>query len=267
MASVLRSPRGDSSGQGIPRHTRGSADRCSLPGLAGLADSRRVGPSPHRHSSGLNSTHRHLGRGFRLAGADCEYRAPLPPRLARPRSITLGPTSVRWAWTRFPDRLAERMAEREGFEPSTRLLDVYTISSRAPSAARAPLPVPADARSATPGDEENGGGGGIRTHVGAHHPQLDFESSPVRPLRYPSARRVRKNSCTRPPASAASTPAVTRTSWFHEPASSTRARLTTAPAFSSRAPKTSSATRACTHAPAHIRHGSTVTYRIAPGSR
>src|SRR5919204_4552357 len=32
------------------------------------------------------------------------------------------------------------MAEREGFEPSTRLLDVYTISSRAPSAARAPLP-------------------------------------------------------------------------------------------------------------------------------
>src|SRR5262249_16026678 len=31
-----------------------------------------------------------------------------------------------------------------------------------------------------------GGGGGIRTHVGAHHPQLDLESSPVRPLRYPS---------------------------------------------------------------------------------
>src|SRR5262249_57281140 len=40
------------------------------------------------------------------------------------------------------------MAEREGFEPSTRLLDVYTISSRAPSAARAPLPGPDDARSA-----------------------------------------------------------------------------------------------------------------------
>src|SRR5919109_5004848 len=31
------------------------------------------------------------------------------------------------------------MAEREGFEPSTHLLGVYTISSRAPSAARAPL--------------------------------------------------------------------------------------------------------------------------------
>src|SRR5207244_2051956 len=31
------------------------------------------------------------------------------------------------------------LAEREGFEPSTRLLDVYTISSRAPSATRTPL--------------------------------------------------------------------------------------------------------------------------------
>jgi hypothetical protein len=144
MAAVLRSPRGDGSGQGIPRHTRGSADRCSLPGLAGLADSRRVGPSPHRHSSGLNSTRRHLGRGFRLAGADCEYRAPLPPRLARPRSNTHNP---------HPGLLDLGMAEREGFEPSTRLLDVYTISSRAPSAARAPLPGLATTRSATSRDE------------------------------------------------------------------------------------------------------------------
>ena len=150
MASVLRSPRGDGSGQGIPRHTRGSADRCSLPGLAGLTDSRRVGPSPHRHSSGLNSTRRHLGRGFRLAGADCEYRAPLPPRLARPRSITLGSTPM-----------TLKVAEREGFEPSTRLLDVYTISSRAPSAARAPLPGPADTRSATSRNERMAEGVGF----------------------------------------------------------------------------------------------------------
>ena len=153
MAVVLRSPRRAGSGQGIPRHTRGSADRCSLPGLAGLADSRRVGPSLHHHSSGLNSTRRHLGRGFRLAGADCEYRAPLPPRLARPRSITLGPASTR--------HRAERMAEREGFEPSTRLLDVYTISSRAPSAARAPLPGPRNARSATPRSERMAEGVGF----------------------------------------------------------------------------------------------------------
>jgi hypothetical protein len=166
MASVLRSPRGAGSGQGIPRHTRGSADRCSLPGLAGLADSRRVGPSPHRHSSGLNSTRRHLGRGFRLAGADCEYRAPLPPRLARPRSIMLGPATRRiWEWrrgrdlnprhafwtcTRFPvvplrplghlsptlttpprSRPWRKMAEGVGFEPTWGLITPNSISSRA----------------------------------------------------------------------------------------------------------------------------------------
>ena len=33
----------------------------------------------------------------------------------------------------------------------------------------------------------NGGEGGIRTHVPAHHRQDDFESSPLRPLRYLSA--------------------------------------------------------------------------------
>ena len=32
-----------------------------------------------------------------------------------------------------------------------------------------------------------GGEGGIRTHVPAHHRQDDFESSPLRPLRYLSA--------------------------------------------------------------------------------
>ena len=152
MAVVLRSPRGAGSSQGIPRHTRGSADRCSLPGLAGLADSRRVRPSLHRHSSGLSPTRRHLGRGFRLAGADCEYRAPLPPRLARPRSIPP---------RRVTGRSRQGMAEREGFEPSIRLLDVYTISSRAPSAARAPLPGPENARSATLRGEEMAEGVGF----------------------------------------------------------------------------------------------------------
>jgi hypothetical protein len=32
----------------------------------------------------------------------------------------------------------------------------------------------------------NGGGGGIRTHVRVISPQVDFESTPLRPLRYPS---------------------------------------------------------------------------------
>ena len=171
MADVLRSPRTDSSSQGIPRHTRGSTDRCSLPGLAGLADSRRVGPSLHHRVPGLNSTRRHLGRGFSLAGADCEYRAPLPPRLARPHSITCGPPSVGsdipsriwrrgrdlnpryafWTYTRFPvvplrplghlspvranARSAmlhgKEMAEGVGFEPTWGLITPNSISSRA----------------------------------------------------------------------------------------------------------------------------------------
>ncbi len=124
---VLRSPREAGSGQGIPRHTGGSAYRCSLPGLAGLADSRCVRPSLHRLSARLSPTRGHLGREFDPARADCGYRAPLPPRLARShrntvRALTegrrrsagapeddkwrrgrdLNPRHTFWACTRFP---------------------------------------------------------------------------------------------------------------------------------------------------------------------
>ena len=83
--TVLRSPRGDGSGQVLPRHTRGSPYRCSLPGLAGFDDSRCVGPSLQRRSPRLTQ-HGPPSRGDstpleRIAG----NRAPLPPRLARPR--------------------------------------------------------------------------------------------------------------------------------------------------------------------------------------
>ena len=211
---------GAGSGQGIPRHTRGSAYRCSLPGLAGLADSRRVGPSLHRHSSGLSPTRRHLGRGFRLAGADCEYRAPLPPRLARPHSITLAaprPPRPPREWRRGRD-----LNPRYAFWTYTRfpVVPLRPLGHLSPALRRALSHCPW---------RKNGGGGGIRTHVGTHRPQLDFESSPVRPLRYPSARRVRKNACISSPASSASTPPVTATRWFHAGSSSTRAWLTTAP--------------------------------------
>src|SRR4029453_10347159 len=130
----------------------------------------------------------------------------------------LNPRHTFWACTRFPV---------VPLRPLGHLSPTPTLD--APGPTRRPA-------------KRNGGGGGIRTHVGVHHPQLDFESSPVRPLRYPSARRMRKKSCTRAPASSASTPPVTRISWFHPP-SSARARLTTAPALSSVAPKTNSATR------------------------
>ena len=42
-------------------------------------------------------------------------------------------------------------------------------------------------RSASPSDDRNGGERGIRTPVGACGPQIDFESIPLRPLRYLSA--------------------------------------------------------------------------------
>ncbi len=51
------------------------------------------------------------------------------------------------------------MAERVGFEPTVRLLSAHTISSRAPSATRAPL------RNNVITYLALGGEGGIRTHV------------------------------------------------------------------------------------------------------
>jgi hypothetical protein len=170
MTDVLRSPRGDSSGQGIPRHTRGSADRCSLPGLAGLADSRRVGPSLHHHSSGLNSTRRHLGRGFSLAGADCEYRAPLPPRLARPRSITLGPTSARWGVLPAMGLLPREWRRGRDLNPR----HAFWTCTRFPVVPLRPLghlsPALAGARSATPRGERMAEGVGFEPTWGLFTP-------------------------------------------------------------------------------------------------
>src|SRR6266566_7717759 len=119
--TVLRSPRGDGSGQVLPRHTRGSPYRCSLPGLAGFDDSRCVGPNLQRRPVKLTQ-HDPPSRGNstplkRIAG----YRAPLTPRLARPSGTHL--------------------AEGPGFEPGAQGLPVHGISSAAPSAARSPLRV------------------------------------------------------------------------------------------------------------------------------
>ena len=123
--AVLRSPHRTCSGQVLPRHTRGSPYRCCLPALAGFDDSRCVGPNlqrrpmrltQHDSPSGGNSTPLE-----RIAG----YRAPLPPRLARPRHECT------------PRK--EKLAEGVGFEPTAQGLPVHGISSAAPSAARSPL--------------------------------------------------------------------------------------------------------------------------------
>ena len=95
---VLRSPHRIGSDQVLPRHTRGSPYRCSLPGLAGFDDSRCVGPNLQRRPMRLIQ-HEPPSRGSstplkRIAG----YRAPLTPHLARPRpSLPRWPGSARRA--------------------------------------------------------------------------------------------------------------------------------------------------------------------------
>ena len=173
----------------------------SGPGGVGRFSSRGAQPSSPLLGAQSNTPAPRAGIPPRWSGLRVQGTATSPPSTA-----TLDHATT----PRHGPPVREGMAEREGFEPSIRLLDVYTISSRAPSAARAPLPGPAGApHRVTAPRRKNGGGGGIRTHVRTHRPQLDFESSPVRPLRYPSARRFRKNACTSALASAASTPSVT----------------------------------------------------------
>ncbi len=256
---ALRSPRGVGSGQGIPRHTGGPAYRCSLPGLAGFAGSRRVGPSLHRLPARLSPNRGNLGREFDPARADCGYRAPLPPRLARPRWLTAG-----------------HMAEREGFEPSVRLLDVHTISSRAPSSTRASLrsawrrgwdsnprggsapptrfrvepvattsvplrgSVTLSRRSGAraPGSGRDGGTQAMIADRAVPNNRLTMDGTAGggdQATRWPG-RRARKNSWRRAWLSAARTPATTSTRWFQRGSSRSRARLTTAPPLGSGAP-------------------------------
>src|SRR5881296_1549461 len=155
--TVLRSPRGDGSGQVLPRHTRGSPYRCSLPGLAGFDDSRCVGPSLQRRPVKLTQhdppSRRNSTPLKRIAG----YRAPLTPRLARPSENDGGGAGIRTRGTGVtrarhfqcrtfgrsvtPPRLwligtsttSGRLAEGRGFEPPRDLLGPYPISSRTPS--------------------------------------------------------------------------------------------------------------------------------------
>ena len=71
-----------------------------------------------------------LGREFSPAGADCRYRAPLVPRLARrpkstsaqvppPSAIKRPPAHGHPRGTSVDPRRPEFVAERAGFEPAT----------------------------------------------------------------------------------------------------------------------------------------------------
>jgi hypothetical protein len=68
---VLRSPQEACSSQVLPRHTRGSPYRCSLPGLAGFGDSRCVGPNLQRRPLRLIQHGPPSEWEFNPAEADC----------------------------------------------------------------------------------------------------------------------------------------------------------------------------------------------------
>jgi len=65
------------------RHPEESSYRCFLPDLTGFVALCRAGPNHQRHSIETGSARLALEAGFGPAVADCGYRAPLVPRLAR----------------------------------------------------------------------------------------------------------------------------------------------------------------------------------------
>src|SRR5205814_8112101 len=82
------------SDQACLRHEATTAYRCFLPDLTGFTGRFCTGPDRQRRRAHAGSAMPDLGRGFSPARADCGYRAPLAPRLARPR------TMVPWACAR-----------------------------------------------------------------------------------------------------------------------------------------------------------------------
>src|SRR5207247_6083515 len=72
------------SDQACLRHEATTAYRCFLPDLTGFTGRFCTGPDRQRLRARAGSAMPDLRRGFSPAGADCGYRAPLAPRLARP---------------------------------------------------------------------------------------------------------------------------------------------------------------------------------------
>ena len=139
--SVSGSCDGVGSGQDDPRHMGMTAYRCYLPVLTGFTGSHCAGPGHRRHfPPPIARRARPLTREFGPAEADCGYRAPLAPRLARSPEKNGGddrirtddplvanevlsqlsyiPTLYHQRRSAFTGRQSRPMAEREGFEPS-----------------------------------------------------------------------------------------------------------------------------------------------------
>src|ERR687897_1456322 len=75
------------SSQVVPRHPKAIAYRCFLPDLTGFTDQRCAGPDFQRRARWWWANEEDLDREFSSAVADCGYRAPLVPRLARPAAM------------------------------------------------------------------------------------------------------------------------------------------------------------------------------------
>ena len=83
ISATLRIP-GAGSNQAFLRRAEDSPYRCFLPDLTGFAALRRAGPGSQHRATGTEAKRIDLEEEFSPAVADCGYRAPLAPRLARP---------------------------------------------------------------------------------------------------------------------------------------------------------------------------------------
>src|SRR5262245_42186109 len=233
--TVLRSPRRADSGQVLPRHTRGSPYRCSLPGLAGFDDSRCVGPNLQRRPTRLIQHGTALGRGFDPAEADCGLQGT-----ANSPSSTA--TSNRW-------RRGRDLNPRHRGYPCTAFPVPHLRPLGHPSC-------DGSAENWRRGEDLNPRGtfwAPIRFRVGRLQP------GSATPPRVIHRRRLSKNARSNAAHSPASTPPTASTRWLSRASSSKRYSDVTAPAFGSGAPNTTRASRAFNTAPQHIAHGSTVT--------
>lgn len=71
------------------RHTKWLPYCCSFPGLTGFESFCCEGPSLQRHLLWADLKKQNLGQEFDPAVADCRYRAPLVPHLARSNFIII----------------------------------------------------------------------------------------------------------------------------------------------------------------------------------
>src|SRR3989304_8226753 len=79
---------------GSQRHMQVSAYRCFLPDLTGFTDLHCIGPEPSGIYGNQIFQVWFLSQEFSPAIADCRYRAPLAPRLARPNASLASLASI-----------------------------------------------------------------------------------------------------------------------------------------------------------------------------